>query len=72
MSAANPALPILPAAAAGDPPRLLVGAAVGLLAADGFAVVFELPPDLVELCALVGNDLPVLNGDERWGSALRS
>ena len=37
-----------------------------LQAAESFGVAFELSPELVELYARVGNDLPTLNGNGRW------
>jgi peroxiredoxin len=37
-----------------------------LQASEAFGVAFELPPQLIELYARVGNDLPVLNGNGRW------
>jgi peroxiredoxin len=37
-----------------------------LVAASAFGVVFELPPELIELYSKVGNDLPVLNGNGHW------
>jgi peroxiredoxin len=35
-------------------------------AARGFGVAFDMPPELINLYASVGNDLPVLNGNGRW------
>ena len=37
-----------------------------LQAAEAFGIVFELAPQLVDLYARVGNDLPLLNGNGRW------
>lgn len=37
-----------------------------LQAATAFGVGFTLPPELVELYASVGNDLPTLNGNGQW------
>ncbi len=37
-----------------------------LVAATAFGIAFELPPSLVELYGRVGNDLPTLNGNDRW------
>lgn len=37
-----------------------------LAAATAFGIAFELPPSLVELYSRVGNDLPTINGNDRW------
>ena len=37
-----------------------------LTAARGFGVVFDLPPELVDLYQAVGHDLPVTNGNGQW------
>lgn len=37
-----------------------------LTAATAFGIAFELPPALVELYRRVGNDLPTINGNDRW------
>lgn len=37
-----------------------------LEAATAFGIAFELPPSLVELYSRVGNDLPTINGNDRW------
>jgi len=37
-----------------------------LAAAQAFGIAFTLSPELVELYAQVGNDLPTLNGNGRW------
>jgi len=37
-----------------------------LAAAKAFGVAFALSPELVELYASVGNDLPTLNGNGQW------
>lgn len=37
-----------------------------LQAATAFGVAFEMPSELIDLYSRVGNDLPVLNGNERW------
>ena len=41
-----------------------------LAAAEAFGVAFELAPELVELYAQVGNDLPTLIGNGRWALPL--
>lgn len=37
-----------------------------LAAATAFGIAFELPASLVELYSRVGNDLPTINGNDRW------
>jgi peroxiredoxin len=37
-----------------------------LEAARAFGVLFDMPPDLVDLYSKVGNDLPLINGNGRW------
>jgi peroxiredoxin len=37
-----------------------------LAASDAFGISFHLPPELVDLYASVGHDLPVLNGNGQW------
>lgn len=37
-----------------------------LAAATAFGIAFELPASLVELYSHVGNDLPTINGNDRW------
>ncbi|OYU44760.1 MAG: alkyl hydroperoxide reductase [Burkholderiales bacterium PBB4] len=37
-----------------------------LAAAQAFGIAFTLPPELEELYAKVGNDLPTLNGNGQW------
>lgn len=37
-----------------------------LAAATAFGIAFELPKELIDLYSSVGNDLPVLNGNDRW------
>ncbi len=39
---------------------------VGLEAAEAFGIVFTLPPELREVYAALGLDLPRVNGDESW------
>jgi peroxiredoxin len=37
-----------------------------LMAARGFGIAFDMPPQLIELYRSVGNDLPVINGNGQW------
>jgi peroxiredoxin len=37
-----------------------------LAASDAFGISFHLPPELVDLYASVGHDLPVVNGNGQW------
>lgn len=41
-----------------------------LAAAEAFGIVFTLPPQLVELYAKAGHDLPVINGNGAWALPL--
>lgn len=38
----------------------------GLDAANGFGIAFTLPPELIDLYASAGTDIPVLNGNAQW------
>ena len=38
----------------------------GLEAANGFGIAYTLPPELVDLYASMGTDIPVLNGNDQW------
>jgi peroxiredoxin len=35
-------------------------------AANGFGIAFTLPPELIDLYASAGTDIPVLNGNAQW------
>lgn len=35
-------------------------------AANGFGIAFTLPPELIDLYASAGTDIPVLNGNDQW------
>ena len=41
-----------------------------LQAATALGITFEMPPDLSEVYRSIGNDLPVLNGNDRWALPL--